>query len=221
MPLPDAPLLVYGRATSSNVQLVMWAIGELGLPYTRLDYGHTYGGLRSEAFRAMNPYGLVPVLRDGDTVIFESAAILRYLATRYGDGGAFWPADPAQRARVDMWAEWGKNTFARSFTGPIFWARVRTAADKRNETALALAFEAFERHLDALETQLGDADYMLGDALTVADIATAHVLYRWFDIDVPRKPRPVVEGYAARLSNRSAYREHVMISYEPLRAEGA
>lgn len=212
---------IYGRATSSNVQLVMWAVGELGLAHERLDYGHTHGGTDTPTFLAMNPRGRVPVLKDGDLVIWESCAILRYLAAQYGDGGAFWPADPVARAGVDMWAEWGKNELAQAFTTPIFWPRVRTAAQDRNDDALREAVAQFEEHLDLLEGQLAGRAFVTGDALTAADIVIGHLLFRWFDIDVPRRPRPEVERYYQTLTGRPAYREHVMVSYDVLRAEGA
>ncbi|MCP3971475.1 MAG: glutathione S-transferase family protein [Rhodobacteraceae bacterium] len=214
-------LTIYGRATSSNVQLVMWAVAELGLAHERLNFGHVYGGTDTPEFRGMNPRGLVPVLRDGDLVVWESAAILRYLAARYGDGGAFWPADPAERAAVDMWAEWGKNDLARAFTVPIFWSRVRTAARDRDETALAGAVAVFETHLDLLEPQVSAQDFVAGNGFTTADIVIGHLLFRWFDIDIPRRPRPAVEAYYRRLTRRPAYRAHVMVDYEVLRAEGA
>ena len=212
---------VYGRATSSNVQLVMWGAAELGLEVERLDYGHVHGGTDTPEFRAMNPNGLVPVLRDGDLVMFESCAILRYLAARYGDGEAFWPADPVARARIDVWAEWGKTSFCTAFAGPIFWSRVRTPADRRDGAALTRALEAFEGRLDILEGQIGRGAFVCGPELTLADIVIGHILYRWFDIDVPRRPRPVVEAYYDRLRARAAYQQHVMVSYEALRAEGA
>lgn len=213
-------LTVYGRATSSNVQMVMWGLAELGLSAERLDYGHVHGGTDTPEFRAMNPNGLVPVLVDGDLAVFESAAILRYLAARYGDGGAFWPADPVARARIDMWAEWGKGTFARHLVMQIFWPRVRTAAALRDGRALAEALDRFEVYLDILAGQL-DGGFVAGADFTLADVVIGHVLYRWFDIDVPRRPRPVVEDYYARLAERPGYRSHVMVSYDPLRAEGA
>ncbi len=214
-------LTVYGRATSSNVQLVMWGAAELGLEIDRRDYGHVYGGTDTPEFRAMNPRGLVPVLRDGDLVIWESCAILRYLASRYGDGGAFWPADPVARARVDMWAEFGKNELSQAFTVPIFWSRVRTAAKDRDEAALTAAVARFEGLLDVVDGQLEDRAYIIGDTLTAADITIGHLLYRWFDIDIPRSARPAVEAYYLRLTERPAYRTHVMVDYAPLRAEGA
>jgi glutathione S-transferase len=212
---------IYGRATSSNVQLVMWAVGELGLEHERLDFGHVHGGLDTAEFAALNPHRKVPVLRDGDAVIWESCAILRYLAARHGDGGAFWPADPAARARVDMWAEWGKNELCNAFTVPIFWARVRTAAADRDEARLAQAVATFDDYMARLAAQLGDRAFVCGDALTAADIVIGHLLYRWFTIDVPRRSNHVVEAYYQRLSERPAYCEHVMISYDSLRAEGA
>ncbi|MDA3889779.1 MAG: glutathione S-transferase family protein [Allgaiera sp.] len=214
-------ITIYGRASSSNVQAVMWGVAELGLAHERLDYGHVFGGTDTPEFRAMNPNGLVPVLRDGDLVMFESCAILRYLAARYGDGGALWPADPVARARVDMWAEWGKTSFGTTFTGPIFWSRVRTPAKDRDEAALTRAVAAFEAKLDILEGQIGQGAFVCGEDFTLADIVIGHVLFRWFDIDVPRRPRPGIEGYYVRLKARPAFAEHVMISYESLRAEGA
>lgn len=214
-------LTVYGRATSSNVQLVMWAVGELGLPHERLDYGHVHGGLDTPDYLAMNPHGVVPTLRDGDVVVWESAAILRYLAARYGGGGAFWPADPAERAPVDMWAEWGKVTLSQAFTVPIFWARVRTAAANRDEAALRRAIARFEALLDPLEARLAETAHVAGPDFSAADIVVGHILYRWFDIDVPRRPRPVLEAYYARLAERPAYRTHVMVPYDALRAAGA
>ena len=214
-------LTVYGRATSSNVQAVMWGIGELGLAYERLDCGHVYGGLDTPEYLAMNPNGRVPTLRDGDLVIWESCAILRYLAARYGDGGAFWPADPVARAPVDMWAEWAKASLAVSFTVPIFWSRVRSAADKRDEAALSRGIAEFEGYLDILEAQLNGRSFVVGEDFSLADIVVGHVLYRWFDIDIPRKPRPVLERYFAALCDRPAYQAHVMIDYSILRVPGA
>ena len=204
-----------------KVQAVMWGVGELGLAHERLDYGHVHGGTDSPEFRAMSPHGLVPVMRDGDVVVWESAAILRYLAARYGGGGAFWPEDPVARAAVDMWAEWGKVSFAMEFTVPIFWARVRTSAADRDVAAMNSAIAHFESRLDILESQLAGQDFVVSDKFTLADILIGHVLFRWFDIDISRKSRPGVEAYFMRLTARQAYREHVMLSYEILRVEGA
>lgn len=210
-------ITVLGRATSSNVQAVMWGLAELGLPCERLDYGHAHGGTDTPEFRTMNPNGLVPVLRDGDLTLFESCAILRYLAGRYG-GAPFWPEDPVARAPVDMWAEWGKTTFARDFTGPIFWAVVRTPPSRRDPAALERAMKVHDRNIAILEARLAGGPWVMGTDFTLADIVIGHVLYRYFTIEVARPDRPVLAAYYRRLTERPAYAEHVMVSYQPLRA---
>ncbi|MEO0372033.1 MAG: glutathione S-transferase family protein [Pseudomonadota bacterium] len=211
---------IYGRATSSNVQLVMWTVAELGLNHDRLDFGHMHGGLETPEFRAMNPHGKIPVLKDGDLVIWESCAILRYLAATYGSE-TFWPAAPRARAEVDMWAEWGKNELCNNFTVPIFWSRVRTAAKDRDVAALDRAVTAFNGYMAHLDARLQGRDFVCGDTLTAADIVIGHLLYRWFTIDVARDGYPAVEAYYNRLTERPAYRDHVMVPYDVLRVEGA
>jgi len=213
-------ITVYGRKTSSNVQAVLWGLAELGLDFEQLDYGHEHGGLDSPEFLALTPHGLVPVIKDGEVVVWESCAILRYLAARYGDGGAFWPGDPVARVSVDTWAEWGKTSFVRDFTGPIFWLRVRVAAKDRDGGELLRGIAGFEGHLDTLENRLAGRDYVVSDDFSLADVIIGHVLYRWFDMDIVRKPRPVVEAYYQRLGARAPYRDHVMVSYDALRADG-
>ena len=209
-------ITVYGRATSSNVQLVMWAAAELGVEVERLDYGHVHGGTDTDEYRAMNPNGLVPTVRDGDLVMWESAAILRYFASRYGSE-VFWPGDPAARARIDMWAEWGKTTLAAAFTMPIFWPRVRTPAADRDHAKLARAVDRMDQLLEITALQIGDQSYTCGDALSAADITIGHVLFRWFTIDVPRRPNPTIEAYYERLTQRPAFAEHVMVNYDAIR----
>ncbi|WP_111429779.1 glutathione S-transferase C-terminal domain-containing protein [Rhodobacteraceae bacterium DSL-40] len=213
-------LTVYGRATSSNVQPVMWLIGELGLAHERRDLGHAFGGLETPEFRALNPNGLIPVLRDGDLVVWESCAILRYLAARYG-AGALWPEEPAARAPIDMWAEWGKTTLTQGFNMPIFWQLVRIPPSRRDSAAVAAALARLEPVLDILEQQLGAGPHVLGPDFTLADIVIGHVLYRYYTVEIPRRERPALARYYATLQARPAYREHVMVSWEPIRAKEA
>ena len=123
-------ITIYGRATSSNVQLAMWTIGEIGLDHERLDYGHAYGGTDTPEYRAMHPLGRVPVMREtqqgrNDLVMFESGAIARYLCGRYG-ADPFWPADPQARAELDVWCELVKATIAPMWAQPIFWSLLKT-----------------------------------------------------------------------------------------------
>nr|WP_183488681.1 glutathione S-transferase family protein [Martelella radicis] len=211
-------LKIWGRTTSSNVQAVMWTVGELGLAFERYDIGFKFGGNDTPEFLAMNPNGLVPVLKDGDDgeALFESAAICRYLAARYGSD-AFWPKDPAARAHVDKWAEWAKLTAASAFTMPIFWPAVRLPEKDRDPEAIARALLAFDRLLGIAEAELKRHAFLAGDDFTLADIMFAHILYRYYTMEIERPSRPTVEAYYAAMTERPAYRTHVMVSYDSLR----
>lgn len=210
-------LTVWGRKSSSNVQALMWCIGELGLPYERHDVGHRYGGTDTPSFLAMNPNGTVPVLRDGaGEPIWETGAILRYLAGRYGSG-PFWPSDGFARARIDQWAEWAKINITLGFTAPIFWRVVRTAPANRDPVAIGQAVAKLDWLLDIAEAQLARGAFLAGDDFTLADIQFGHVLFRYFDISIARRNRPTLRRYYESLATRPAFREHVMVSYEELR----
>lgn len=211
-------ITVWGRKTSSNVQVAMWAVGELGLEHERIDWGGKFGGNDEPDYRAMNPNGLVPTIRDGDLVLWESPAILRYLGARYGDE-AFWPADPAERARLDMWAEWVKTSFCPPLIGQVFWQLVRTSAAQRNPAAIANGAARLKMLTPMIDARLGDGPFLNGEHLCFADIMLGHNLYRYYTLDFDRAATPNLDAYYARLQQRPAYREHAMVSYESLRAK--
>ncbi|MEM1161114.1 MAG: glutathione S-transferase family protein [Pseudomonadota bacterium] len=213
-------ITVYGRATSSNVQLVMWTIGELGLDHERLDYGHAHGGTDTAAYRAMNPNGRVPTFRetghpDGDLVMFESGAIARYLAGRYGDT-SFWPADPVVRARLDVWCEWVKVTLAPAFAQPIFWTLL-SHPPNHDGSAVAKAAENLKPLIQMIEDRIGDGPWMAGEVFTFADIWAGHLLYRYNSLTFSKIDTPALDAYYARLKDRPAFAEHVMVPFEVLR----
>ena len=120
---------LWGRASSSNVQAVRWCLHELALDYERIAAGIHYGVTNTADYLAVNPNGTVPMLQDGEgPPIWESGAILRYLAARYGSD-EFWPRDATTRSQIDKWAEWSKINIAMNFTAPVFWRVVRTAPE--------------------------------------------------------------------------------------------
>jgi glutathione S-transferase len=208
---------IWGRKSSVNVQLVLWALDEMNLAYQRVDAGFIYGVVDTDAFKEMNPNGRVPVLIDGDgQPIFESAAIVRYLASQYGDD-VFWPKDAAARAQIDKWAEWAKWNFGHVFIMNLFWKLVRTPADEIDHDGIAAALVTVETMLAMADAKLATSAYLAGDDFTLADIAFGYCLYRYYDIDVVRRDLPHLRRYYGLLSQRPAYQSHVMVSYDALR----
>ncbi|WP_299663660.1 glutathione S-transferase family protein [uncultured Ruegeria sp.] len=210
-------LTIWGRKSSSNVQALMWCVGELGLEHQRHDLGHRFGGLDSADFQALNPNRTIPVLQDGNNApLWETGAILRYLAAQYGDE-VFWPSEPPRRAEIDKWAEWAKLNIAMAFTVPVFWRLVRTPTAQRDETAILQAVTDLESKLKIADAQLGETRYLSGDEFTLADIQLGHILYRYYDIDIDRAALPHLRRYYETLTERLEFQRHVMIEYEELR----
>lgn len=207
-------LTLWGRASSANVQKTLWALGELGLPYSHQLVGGQHGGLDEPHYRALNPNGLVPTLQDGDLTVWESHATLRYLAAAYG-GNLLWRADPRERALVDQWTDWTATTFQPAWIA-VFWLFVRTPREQQDARAIATAHAKTVSALRILDTTLAERDYLAGDGLSYADIAAGVALYRWFTMEIDRPAMPGVENWYRRLQQRPAFRKAVMVSYAEL-----
>lgn len=205
-------LKVWGRRNSLNVQKVMWLIGELGLTHEHIDAGGAFGGLDTPGFLAMNPHGRVPVIEDGGIVVWESHAILRYLAARYSDG-RFWRDDPAARAQSDQWIEWAQTVLLPDFLGGIFWAFYRTPEAQRNLPLIERNVALCAQHMRMLDLQLAGKSYLCGEAITLADIPAGTALFRYFELEIERPEVPNVEAWYRRLCERPAYRQHVMLPF--------
>jgi glutathione S-transferase len=104
-------LKVMGRATSGNVQKVLWLLEELPRDYVREDYGRQFGNTADAAYLSLNPNGKVPTLVDGDLVIWESNTILRYVCNR--SGSDLYPEEPAARSHVERWMDWQLSVLGR------------------------------------------------------------------------------------------------------------
>jgi len=145
-------LKVWGRASSSNVQKVMWAVTEIGLPVERIDIGGPFGKNREKPYLAMNPNGLVPTIEEEDGfTLWESNSIVRYLAARHGS--SLEPADLRVRAQAQKWMDWQLTVMAPAI-GPLFMGMVRTPPAERNAKAI-----------DDSKAKTGEATRMLEDQL--------------------------------------------------------
>jgi glutathione S-transferase len=209
-------LTVFGRRNSINVQKVMWLVAELELEHEHVPRGGSFGGLDTPEFRAMNPHGRVPVIDDSGVLVWESHAILRYLAAQYSSG-RFWPASPAERARIEPWMDWVATRLQPDFTDSVFWAMYRTPEAQRNWPAIRRGLERTARDLQVLEEILCTQPFLAGDTLSLADIPAGAQLFRYFTLDIERPSLRYVEAWYARLQARPAYRDHVMVPYDDLR----
>lgn len=209
-------LTVHGRATSSNVQKVMWTVAELGLAHRRLDVGGHFGGTNTAAYRALNPHGLVPAVEFPDGVVmWESNAVVRRLAL-HDPERRLWPAGGQAEADADMWAEWAHNHVARPLIA-LFWALVRRRPAERDPAEIEQHRTTTAAGMAMADRVLSASPFLAGERLSIADIVFGHTLYRWHEMEIERPDHPAVSAYYARLGERAAYAEHVMVDFSSLR----
>jgi glutathione S-transferase len=209
-------LTIWGRPSSFNTQKVLWLADEMGLAYRHIPAGGSFGGLDTPEFLAMNPHGRVPVIDDDGTVVWESHAILRYLAARHGNG-RFWRDDPAERSRIDAWMDWSHTRLQPDFLNGVFWGFYRTPERLRDAGAVAKSVARCTADFRLLDQVLGGRPYLGGGAISLADIPAGTALYRYFELDIERPSVPNVEAWYRRLRERPAYRARVMLPFDELR----
>jgi glutathione S-transferase len=191
-------LRILGHASSINVRKVLWACEEIGIAYTRDDDGPEL---------ARNPNGLVPVIVDGDFVLWESNSIIRYLANKW-TAHALLPVEPQARAEVDRWIDWQ----ATEFNGA--WRYAFSAIVRRNPAfgdpgEIAASKKQWTRMVAILDEQLARTGGHVADAaFTLADIPIGLSVNRWFLTPLEHPPFPAVEAYYERLGRRPAFLKH-------------
>jgi glutathione S-transferase len=200
-------ITIWGRNTSSNVQKVLWLREELGLKFDRKDVGDPFGGLDTPQFVALNPNKSVPVIDDGGTVVWESHAVLRFLATKYGPD-TLYPAEPAARSQVERWLDWHLGVLAPAIT-PVFLAYFRTPAAARNEAEVIRQVAHLTSAMTLLDHEIADRAYIAGDNLTIADIAFGNSVWRWFAFPMQRPKLPNLDAWQARVTERLGHRMHI------------
>lgn len=205
---------IWGRANAYNVLKAIWMLRELDLEFRHHDLGSRAGDLETPEFLALNPRGRIPVIRDGEAVIWESNTVLRYLAGRYAAGG-LWPRDPFERSLADRWMDWELATLQPDFID-LFWGFYRTPEADRDAAAIADAARRCERDYALLDSHLCRYPYLGGERFTMGDIPAAVSLYRYFEMGYEvAKPAALMQWYE-RLSDRPAYRETVMTAFDEL-----
>ncbi|SHF75277.1 Glutathione S-transferase [Modicisalibacter ilicicola DSM 19980] len=202
-------LKIWGRTNSVNVKKVLWCAEELGLDFERIDAGGQFGLVDEPAYRQMNPNGLVPCIQDGDLVVWESNAIVRYLCAKYG-AGVLYAEDPAERAAADKWMDWTTSTFAVPFRA-IFWNLVRIPTAQRDIQAIDDGLETCTKLLPRVDEALAERPFLSGSRFGMGDIPLGCFAYLWFELPIERPALPNLDAWYQRLTTRPAYRKQVMI----------
>jgi glutathione S-transferase len=199
-------LKIWGRTNSVNVKKAMWAVEELGLKYERIDAGMQFGVTKTPEYLRMNPNSLVPTIDDDGFVLWESHAIVRYLAAKHG-AGSLWPNDLRVRADADRWMDWA-FTF-QSAMRAVFWGLIRTPPDTRDLKAIEEGRKRSAELLAVPESALAKNSYVAGKAFTMGDIPLGCEVQRWMRVPIERPHFPNVEAWFERLRSRPAFVKHV------------
>ena len=195
---------LWGRLSSINVRKAVWAAQEVGAPFTRIDAGGAFGIVRTPEFLRLNPNGLVPVLQDGDTVLWESNVIVRYLAARFPQH-ALMPEDMPARFQAEQWMDWQQCTLNPAGRDAfIQW--IRTPPGERRPDLLQRSVAATEPLMALLNQHLAGRAHVLGDHFSVADIPLACEVHRWFGLPQARPSWPHLERWYSGLCQRPASR---------------
>ncbi len=199
---------IWGRNTSSNVQKVMWAVAEIGLPHERIDIGGPFGKNREAEYLAMNPNGLVPTLEEEDGfLLWESNSIVRYLAAKHR-AEVLEPADLRTRAWASAWMDWQLSVFAPAIF-ECFWGLIRTPPEKRNHAAIEDSKKRTNAAVTILDARLGKTAYLAGENFSYGDIPSAVLANRYRQIVPERPPLPHFERWYAAIAARPAFRDPV------------
>jgi len=201
-------LVVYGRASSSNVQKVLWLCEEIGLPYTSANVVPPGKAKESAEYVKLNPNGLIPAIDEDGFVLWESNAIVRYLAAKHAHG-TFFPTDLRVRADSDRWMDWQATVLAPP-TAVVLNQIVRTPPEKRDNAAAEAAFRTLREKAGVLDAALKGRDYLAGNALTMGDLAVGQWMWRYASLVPDRPAHANLEAWYKRLQARPAYKKIVM-----------
>jgi glutathione S-transferase len=202
-------LKIWGRTTSSNVQKVLWCCGELGLEYERVDLGGPFGGNQDPEYLAMNPNGLVPTVKDGDLVMWESNTICRYLCSTH-NGGRLYPMAPVARTHVERWMDWQLSSIGPPM-GALLFGLIRTKPEQRDHAAIEAARRKALAAWTIVEDALEDRPFLAGPELTLAEITLGTLVYRWHAFSIERPLLKNLKAWYERMRERPPFKQYIEI----------
>ncbi len=197
-------LKILGKASSINVRKVLWLCDELDIPFRREDWGDGFRSTHEAEFLALNPNAMVPVIQEDDFVMWESNAIIRYLANAHG-GEWLYPQHPRDRAPVDQWIDWQATELNTSWRY-AFMALVRNSPAHQDPRLIAAACKGWSFTMGILNQQLEKTGHFVaGKEFTLADIPLGLSVNRWYETPMEHPDLPAVRAYYERLTERRAY----------------
>ncbi|MFY7866594.1 glutathione S-transferase family protein [Roseateles sp.] len=200
-------LKILGKASSINVRKVLWTCTELALEFEREDWGSGFAATDSAEFLALNPNAMVPVLIDGDFVLWESNSICRYLAAREQREDLL-PALARERAQVEQWMDWQAGEFNNAWRY-AFMGLVRRSPAHQDPALLASGVAGWSRHVEILAQRLAcTGAFVCGEQFTLADVVLGLSVQRWLQAPLEpygRPQLPAIEAYCRRLADRPGF----------------
>jgi glutathione S-transferase len=200
-------ITILGRRSSINVRKAMWTADELGVAYENEVWGKPERDPKAPEFLALNPNGLVPVLRDGDFVLWESSAIMRYLIDKYGHDELV-PQTVEARARAEQWVGWQATELNGSWM-PAVLALVRKVPGNHDPAAVKDSVARWAAKMRIFEAHMAETKaYVAGATFSFADIPLGLSMHRWFGGDFEKSDLPNVRAYYERVKERPAAVTH-------------
>jgi glutathione S-transferase len=194
---------LYDFKSSPNCQRVRVVLAEKNLPYETVPINLRAHAQKTPEFVKLNPNGKVPVITDGDTVLYESCIINEYLDEKYPTPPLM-PQDPAKKAKARILTDYGLN----HLEGPYQKLRMEMIKDEKEQKkdVIAAAQSELKRSLQRLEDELDDQSYLVGD-FSLADAALIPRFMRLEGFGVlPDKSLPQLQRYLDRMKDRASVR---------------
>jgi glutathione S-transferase len=211
---------IWGRPTSSCTERVLWALVEIGLPYELTlsslmmgpdghvsKGGKPYGVIDTPKFLAMNPNGTVPVIDDEGVILWDSNAILAYLALQHAPEKLYL-GDVKTFALATQWMCWANERLEPPLH-TLVMELYRLPQSQRDSAAAEAARKAMLRPLEILDEHLAGQPYVASESFTIGDIPAGVAYHRWLMFDLERPEFPHIDAWHERLSGREGFRQHV------------
>ena len=199
---------LYSFPPSPNTWKVRAVAAQLGIPLELEFVDLTKGGSHTPAYLAVNPTGRTPTLVDGDFKLWESNAIMNYIASQKPN--TLWPNDVRRRADIGRWQSWQLAHWGKEACEPLIFQRLVKkiiGLGAPDEAVVAKGIEAFNREARVLDAHLSRHSYLVGNAVTLADFSVAAPLFYAKEADLPIAPYARVQDWFGRVSALPAWRD--------------